>query len=406
MVKNKKMLLIISIIIFAIFFIPTKSNANKVSIVGEKNGYVKSQEFYVKVSSSDYKFVVLWNCRTGEKIKSWVNPSKNKDGYYNSLWSVNSSGNKKVKVSSDGCYRIAIYNGKQYLRNLKLDGSSNSEGRLTRVTFTVDTKSPKYVVKQGSTTLSEKEYFDKSYIATGNVSINISDAGLKEVTYKRYGQSQVHKVSVNNHKASFTLKTKGEYIVTAKDKAGHTRKKKIRVISKQPYNFKSTYAKSDGYKDEDLIARIIEHEMCISDNIKYYGMSKSKASRAGLAVGYCVVNRALNNHYNINKSATTGTSNIAKQLFYKRQYVSLSELSNQKYNPCSDCKKAASIIAKYDSTFLVNPKGVVMSHKVSDQSSFSKGENYTSETKIWWKIYKGKSGENPECICYCNCGKC
>ena len=79
-----------------------------------------------------------------------------------------------------------IYNGKQYIRNLKLDGSSSSEGRLTRVTFTVDTKSPKYVVKQGSTTLSEKEYFDKSYIAIGDASVHISDSALKEVTYKRY----------------------------------------------------------------------------------------------------------------------------------------------------------------------------------------------------------------------------
>lgn len=199
----------------------------------------------------------------------------------------------------------------------------------------------------------------------------VYDENFFYVHIERYTHDRKHlirKYTTTNKQGIFS---DGFNKVTVYDRAGNYTCKEVEVFDLQPYNFQEG--------ELNLLANLIHREMC-GYTLVELGHEKSEAQMASMATGYCLINKALNNHGGFGKT-------ITEQL-NSGQYGSggSSDLSGP--IKCQSCYELALKCYKYDcnSIYTISSKGDIlpMTHDVSCQSGWCVHVGQNLAGNCWW----------------------
>lgn len=216
----------------------------------------------------------------------------------------------------------------------------------------------------------------KMSISLNNNNYKISSPNFSHVIIKQYSyDKKLIKEYISTEKSG-TIPY-GQIKVTAIDKFNNSTSKEIENFKPQSYIFRNG--------ELTLLANLIHRELCVST--LEYKHSKSESQRAAMATGYCLINRAINNHGNIGKTITAQLDSI--------QYGTGGSAALSGKVVCDKCYKIALKCSKYDSTYnyCIRKKSVIpMSNDVTCQSGWCVKVEKDLEGECWWHFDTDQDG--------------
>lgn len=202
-------------------------------------------------------------------------------------------------------------------------------------------------------------------------SSNFSHVIIKQFTY----DNKLIKEYISTEKSG-TIPY-GKIKIIAVDKFNNSTSKEVKNFKPQSYIFKNG--------ELELLANLIHRELCVSTLESTH--SKSESQRASMATGYCLINRALNNHCGIGKTITAQLDSI--------QYGTGGSAALSGKVKCNKCYQIALKCSKYDSTYnyCIQKNSIVpMANDVTCQSGWCVKVGKDLEGECWWHFDTDQDG--------------
>lgn len=219
--------------------------------------------------------------------------------------------------------------------------------------FCLDTCKPSYLIDH------TRKYF------------TVNDENFSYMCIKQYTHDRKHLIREYTNKTKQLLLADGVNKITVYDHAGNRTFKEVETFDIQPYQFQEG--------ELNLLANLIHREMCVNTLVNI-GHPKDEAQRASMATGYCLINKALNNHGGFGETITAQLNS--------GQYGSGGSSALSGPPKCKSCYEIALKCYKYDcnSIYVVNTDGSIsnMTHDVSCQSGWCVHVGKDLEGSCWW----------------------
>ena len=222
---------------------------------------------------------------------------------------------------------------------------------LQELSFNLDTLKPKILI--------ENKHF------------KVSDDNFSHLLIQQYSYDKKYIINEYIIKDEEGILPSGYNKIKVFDKSCNYTNKEVAVWDIQPYQFQEG--------ELNLLANLIHREMCVNTLVNI-GHPKDEAQRASMATGYCLINKALNNHGGFGETITAQLNS--------GQYGSGGSSALSGPPKCKSCYEIALKCYKYDcnSIYVVNTDGSIsnMTHDVSCQSGWCVHVGKDLEGSCWW----------------------